>query len=93
MSAQGGPNSGVRGGTKRAKKSQKLNLPKSPSDAFETFIDQGNVFDVRDKTKKIQRFIPKTPSAGLESSFDVEKFSGSSGSEGKRIGKLFKFDF
>ncbi len=91
MSAQGGPNVGS--GRTRKAKSQKLNLPKSPNEAFETFIDQGNVFDVRQKTKKIQRFIPKSPSAGLESTFDSDAFAGSSGSEGKRIGKLFKFDF
>lgn len=89
MSSQGGPS----GGTKKISKNQKLNLPKSPSDAFEVFIDQGNIFDVREKTKKVQRFIPRSPSDGLEDGFGTEQFVPSSTKDGKRIGKMFKFDF
>jgi len=99
LSARSGskPNIDLSGGTKRAKKllkgGQKLKLPNTPSAAFGTFIDQGNVFNVQKGKKKIDRFIPTTPQSGIESSFNSEEFVPSSTKTGKRIGKLFKFDF
>lgn len=97
MSARSGsrPNINLSGGSKKAKKifkgGQKLKLPNTPSAAFGTFIDQGNVFNVQKGKRKIDRFIPNTPQSGIESSFGAESFVPSSTQTGKRIGKLFKF--
>lgn len=96
MSARSGskPNIDLSGGTKGAKKgSQSFKLPNTPAAAFGTFIDQGNVFNVQKGKRKIDRFIPETPQSGIESSFGADKFVPSSTKTGKRIGKLFKFDF
>lgn len=88
------PNIDLSGGRSRARKlfngNQSLNLPKSPAAAFETFIDQGNVFNVRKNTRKIDRFIPDSPQSGLEGSFDADQFAPSSIKTGKRIARFFK---
>lgn len=87
------PNIDLSRGRKRASKlftGESLNLPKSPADAFGLFIDEGNVFNIRKGTRKIDRFIPNSPAGGLERSFEVDKFAPSSIRTGKRIARFFK---
>ena len=69
---------------------QKLNLPRSPADAFGTFIDEGNIFGTQ-KKKQRERFIPTSPAGGIEKTFDADSFAPSSIKTGKRIRSLFKF--
>lgn len=84
---------GARNANKLFKGKQKLNLPSSPAKAFSNFIDQGNVFNIRKGKGKIERFIPESPQAGVEGAFEADKFTSSSVKSGRRIGKLFNFDF
>lgn len=64
-------------------------IPDSPADAFGLFIDEGNVFDIRTNTRKLDKFIPENPADALENSFEADDFIPSSRITSSKITKRF----
>ena len=73
-----------------AKRKDPLNM--NVNENFDLFIQEGNVFGVSEKTRKIDRFIPKAPDDGLDQSFDSDNFGINSKRTSDKLTKRF-FDF
>jgi len=74
----------------RARRKDPLDM--SLTENFDLFIQEGNVFDVRDKSRKLNKFIPKAPDDGLDQSFDSDNFGINSKKTSDKLTKRF-FDF
>ena len=59
---------------------------------FDLFIQEGNAFDVRNKNRKLEKFIPNAPDDGLNASFNSDDFGINSKKTSDKITKRF-FDF
>ena len=78
------------GDQRKAKKKDPLDMNLSKD--FDLFIQEGNVFDVKDKSRKLKKFIPKAPDDGLNQSFDADNFGINSKKTSDKITRRF-FDF
>ena len=77
----------------QAKKSKSKNpMHVDLTENFDTFIQEGNVFDVRKGSRKLQKFIPNTPDDGLNSSFNADEFGINSKKTSDKLTKRF-FNF